>query len=820
MTAAIKEVPKLNRRNSPSLPPGTLRITINSCFLNSPVKRPYVTVTLGDQYHKTSISEYSQGSWNEGFELKVTYHNQLFDTIQLDLYDSNTFFLDKHIGRAEIRLKNLEGMPEIFTSYYEVLEKKLSLGATSQVSRKALMTSGVGAIQAEIAYHYRFTKEQASATVERAMSVDLSEMNWLIDQQKRALSSTSIDNIDTTHKDKNEDQELDEEFHKQLKSQRNNDDIKFKKFEQNKDNGEKEDAIEDYPDDSDSNDEDQANKDSYSSSNKGILTYSVSRANSTISTNTSTTLATEETNAKPNSEAKGGILETVSSFFGYTTSSNINNPINKEQTQPSKSSSLIDTEDDTLRSFPILDTIGSWTMAKETNQVFRAIGKLLVAFGQGFELSNLQILSGFNVVEKFYSDLPRERTWDLVEDVSEIEMASYMWRYAMASYGWKGLNFIGKGNGIFSDAVRSQSDALSIIEHLEIPKEDLLAYEFRTNAAFRPSYFIARDRKLNAIVLSIRGTMSTFDTMTDLVCEYEPWKGGLVHKGMKSSATWFFRHVAPKLIAYVNKHSTTSLYIVGHSLGASTSAILTIMLQDYISEFRQGKDGDFSIYSVGYAPACGLSLNLANKYKDQIQSIVFADDFVSKLSYGSMMDVKELIIAGAEAAKNIGFGQLIWAGELDNKAWKAAFERVAECRKKCLETMSNPRVGYPSNKTLYVAGTVYQFWLDPIPKNESRIVIERTTPEKVSTELILRMSILLDHLPTNFDVAFKRAMESFAKNDDAKDEENNVSLESGDNKTEPTADEQVYDSVAEAGLKGTTTRGGGEGNVLGGEHGR
>lgn len=122
--------------------------------------------------------------------------------------------------------------------------------------------------------------------------------------------------------------------------------------------------------------------------------------------------------------------------------------------------------------------------------------------------------------------------------------------------------------------------------------------------------------------------------MTDLVCEYEPWKGGLVHKGMKvfmlyhysiqlsntrsykkSSATWFFRHIAPKLIAYVNKHSTTSLYIVGHSLGASTSAILTIMLQDYISEFRQGKDGDFSIYSVGYAPACGMSLNLANKYK-------------------------------------------------------------------------------------------------------------------------------------------------------------------------------------------------------------
>lgn len=122
-------------------------------------------------------------------------------------------------------------------------------------------------------------------------------------------------------------------------------------------------------------------------------------------------------------------------------------------------------------------------------------------------MSNLQILAGFTVVEKFYADLPRDRTWDLVQDASEIEMSSYMWRYAMASYGWKGLNFIGKGNGIFSDAVREQSDALSICEHLNIDKQDLLAYELRTGAAFRPSYFIARDRKLNAIVLSIRGTM-------------------------------------------------------------------------------------------------------------------------------------------------------------------------------------------------------------------------------------------------------------------------------------------------------------------------
>ncbi|KAI8073401.1 uncharacterized protein B0P05DRAFT_548350 [Gilbertella persicaria] len=664
--STIPPQPTLVRKNTPPLSPGRLRITIKNCFLNVPVKKPYITITLGDQYHKTSISEYSEGAWNEGFELKVTYHNQLFDTIQLDLYDSNTFFLDKHIGRAEIRLRNLEGMPDIFTSYYEVFEKRLSLGATSQVSRK--MTSGVGAIQAEIAYHYRTSTKLSPTDVDRSSpAMDFSEMNWLIDQHKRALSSSSLDNVDTNQNQNASDSEMIAEFNRHLKSQRDNEHIQFRKIEQH---GNYTDTDQDYPDDSTEEEQEELTTENI----KRPLTYSVSRASS----------STVKIDDLPPSENinTGGILDTVSSFFGYT---------KENQTKTSRKELLVP-DDDTLKSFPLLDTIGSWTMAKETNQVFRAIGKLLIAFGQGFELSNLQILAGFNVVEKFYSDLPRERTWDLVEDMSEVEMASYMWRYAIASYGWKGLNFIGKGNGYISDAVRSQSDALSICEHLQIPKEDLLAYELRTGAAFRPSYYIARDRKLNAIVLSIRGTMSTFDTMTDLVCEYEPWKGGLVHKGMKSSANWFFRNVAPKLIVYINKHSTTSLYIVGHSLGASTAAILTIMLQDYIKEFRKGTDKEFSIHSFGYAPACGLSLNLANKYKDQIQSIVFADDFVSKLSYGSMMDVKELIIAGAEAAKDLGFGQLIWSTEVDNEAWKKAFERISECRKRCLETMSNPRV--------------------------------------------------------------------------------------------------------------------------------
>jgi hypothetical protein len=71
---------------------------------------------------------------------------------------------------------------------------------------------------------------------------------------------------------------------------------------------------------------------------------------------------------------------------------------------------------------------------------------------------------------------------------------------------------------------------------------------------------------------------------------------------------------------------------------------------------------------------------------------VFADDVVSKLCYGTMMDLKQMIIAGAEAAQNLGISQFLWTGTTGKEKWKSAFEQVAECRQRCIDSMENPRV--------------------------------------------------------------------------------------------------------------------------------
>lgn len=125
-------------------------------------------------------------------------------------------------------------------------------------------------------------------------------------------------------------------------------------------------------------------------------------------------------------------------------------------------------------------------------------------------------------------------------------------------------------------------------------------------------------------------------------------------------------------------------------------------------------------------------------------------------------------------------------------------------------------------------------------------MIEKTTATKVCNEVVVKKSIMLDHLPTNFDVAFRRARETLmmegssivppekkssadgvldpvpsegkehvALNKDVQQ----VHKDDGDNEhTKPLAtdenDHPIWGSIAKLGLQGTTDRTGGEGKIL------
>lgn len=352
-----------------------------------------------DQFFQTSISEYPDGKWNERFELKVTYHAQLFDTIQLDIYDSYMLLPDRHVGRAEIRLKQLYGMPESFTSYYEVWDKKLSTGASSHAVRKTTMATNVGAIQVKIAYSYQHIQ------------------STLNDREPKLIKNSITDAL------------MDETFRRHLQRDRDSSSINFRKYEE---------GIDDVPKDQQqqqqqqSSDKDHASSaysispslstssisldqdspddsDSENMDDTATLAFSVQRANSTttrrlsksnttttIDSTTSTSSVPETTNPgmkKSTSNASFNVFQSVTSWFSLEngTSNTLPPPPSQPQTMQltnekgekmkfNSTTDVFSDLDDSLKTFPLLDTVGSWTVSKETNQVLRAIGKLLAAF--------------------------------------------------------------------------------------------------------------------------------------------------------------------------------------------------------------------------------------------------------------------------------------------------------------------------------------------------------------------------------------------------------------------------------------------------------
>lgn len=114
-------------------------------------------------------------------------------------------------------------------------------------------------------------------------------------------------------------------------------------------------------------------------------------------------------------------------------------PENKEgnsQQSQLKFKTVTEDEDDAAVEvqYPILEMVGSWTIAPETQKVVKAVIRLASAFGQGFELTNAQILTAVVVLERYYRDVTSERMDTGLATLEQVEHAGYFWRFSMACY--------------------------------------------------------------------------------------------------------------------------------------------------------------------------------------------------------------------------------------------------------------------------------------------------------------------------------------------------------------------------------------------------
>ncbi|XP_024356849.1 uncharacterized protein [Physcomitrium patens] len=156
-----------------------------------------------------------------------------------------------------------------------------------------------------------------------------------------------------------------------------------------------------------------------------------------------------------------------------------------------------------------------------------------------------------------------------------------------------------------------------------------------------PPYFIYVDHRYKEVSMYIRGLnlLHRRDYVVLLKNRKgeKPYEEGFVHHGMTEAAEWATEHVAPVLKEQLRSNKGYRLTIVGHSLGAGVAALFTMMLVK--SPELVGLADPREIRAILFAPPRVMSVDLALKYAPYVNSVIYQDDFLPRVSTKSVKRV-------------------------------------------------------------------------------------------------------------------------------------------------------------------------------------
>ncbi|XP_018570256.1 sn1-specific diacylglycerol lipase alpha isoform X2 [Anoplophora glabripennis] len=161
-------------------------------------------------------------------------------------------------------------------------------------------------------------------------------------------------------------------------------------------------------------------------------------------------------------------------------------------------------------------------------------------------------------------------------------------------------------------------------------------------------FFVALDFDRKKVVISVRGTLSMKDILTDLNAEGEtlplnpPREDWLGHKGMVQAAQYILEKIdEERLVERARDHKpdrgTTDfeIVIVGHSLGAGTASILGILMRQRYP----------TLQCFCYSPPGGLLSAPAVEYtKEFTVSVVIGKDVVPRIGLHQMETLRTDLI--------------------------------------------------------------------------------------------------------------------------------------------------------------------------------
>ncbi|KAF8871434.1 hypothetical protein CPB85DRAFT_1445570 [Mucidula mucida] len=312
-----------------------------------------------------------------------------------------------------------------------------------------------------------------------------------------------------------------------------------------------------------------------------------------------------------------------------------------------------------------------------------------------------------------------------------------------------------------------------------------------------PRFWVLADHSRGQVVLVIRGTMSLNEIAVDLTCDpvdFQPARPSLpeetpvpgqfafptehpveedapkyqVHGGILQMAKAMGDIGRPVQIAVqeaLHKNPDYDLVMCGHSLGAGVASMLGLMWAD-VKTCRTVKssglpvDRRVSVYC--FAPPCTTDVPLSKIAEDLIVSFVYSHDVVSRLSIGTVTDLRNAAMWLCDAAAA--------EGELQNSGHSAVIERAGKWKsgwgspedpdwfiamRKTLEAnMRQPRKLYPPGRLWWA---LRDSDLCPPHRSEDHTgddrlrLFEVMDVEKVFSQIIFARDMLSAHLPHKYD---------------------------------------------------------------------
>ncbi|XP_077234536.1 uncharacterized protein LOC143876727 [Tasmannia lanceolata] len=148
-----------------------------------------------------------------------------------------------------------------------------------------------------------------------------------------------------------------------------------------------------------------------------------------------------------------------------------------------------------------------------------------------------------------------------------------------------------------------------------------------------PPYLIYVDHDNREIILSIRGLNlakeSDYKLLLDNRLGLQMFDGGYVHRGLLRSAIWLLNQESETLKnLWRDCGPDYKVVFTGHSLGSGVAALLAVIAVNHLDRFGGIPRSNVRCYAL--APARCMSLNLAVKYADVINSVVLQDDFLPR----------------------------------------------------------------------------------------------------------------------------------------------------------------------------------------------